>query len=111
MFSIGTCSLSSKSIVANFQQLTIDCSGWVDKHLPLSYEMVINDDTSPVTLCTLSSTPSCTVYLPDGYKDNSTLNVRIRIYDSLNMYSEVINELKVCEIHSVYLKDIYGNYI
>ena len=81
---------------AVFQQFNIDCPGWVDSNLPLSYEMAIHDDISTTTLCASSNSKSCTVYFPDGYKDNSTLKIRIRIFDSLNMYSEVIKEIKVC---------------
>ena len=81
--------------VAVFEMLRTDCYGWIDGDLPLSYEVVILGDISPINLCALSSSISCAVYLPDGYKDNSTINIRIRIYDSLNMFSEVTKEVKV----------------
>ena len=79
--------------------MSIDCNYWTDNQLPLSYEMALLHDAAPRILCD-SFNETCRANFPDGYKDNTTLKIRIRIYDSLKMYSELTKDIKVSEKNS-----------
>lgn len=83
--------------MAIFQSIVISCTEWIDDNLPLSYEMAIVDDISAHILCK-SANEICSTVIPDGFQDNSTLIVRTRIYNSLDVYTDVFQNIKVCVV-------------
>ena len=78
------------------------CTGWTDEDLPLSYELAIPSNASASLLCS-SSSGSCSTYFPAGDQANAKTVVRIRVLDSLKMYTDLKYTIQVGEIEISYL--------
>ena len=98
----GTCNINPTSGVAHLQQIHAMCSGWTDEDVPLSYELAIPSNASASLLCS-SSSGSCSTYFPAGDQDNAKIEIRIRVLDSLKMYTELKYTIQVGEIKISYL--------
>ena len=98
----GTCNINPTSGVAHLQQMRAMCSGWTDEDLPLSYELAIPSNASASLLCS-SSSGSCSAYFPAGDQDNAKIEIRIRVLDSLKMYTDLKYTIQVNEIEISYL--------
>ncbi|XP_027622552.1 polycystic kidney disease and receptor for egg jelly-related protein [Tupaia chinensis] len=99
---IGQCKINPAQGIALFTKFVVQCDGFVDKHLPLTYKIIVSDlygigEISSVVENTLgtilyfgtkSTTPPS--FLPVGELANHyAMKVHAQVYDSLGAFSQV----------------------
>ena len=72
----------------------INCSGWIDSELPLTFEVAHFNDVLTTIVCRHHS-QNCRTLLPIAATKDSILNLRIRITDSMGMFTEVYQNVTV----------------
>ena len=94
LFLVGTCSISPSSGAAIQTKFHINCSHWIDSELPLHYEVAHYTNILTTVVCK-GVESICETIFPIGSGKNSSLSVRVRVLDALNMFTEVHFVVKV----------------
>ena len=100
-FISGTCNIEPKLGTAVKSLFHINCTSWKDTENPLLYEVAHVTDILTTVVCRQGK-EICKTLLPVGEGVNSTLRVRIRIYDALHMFTEEFYTIRVSIIMIMY---------
>ena len=95
----GSCVVDPKQGVAIYSTFFINCTGWIDTELPLVYEVAHVTDLLTTVVCRQPNS-SCQTIFPIGENANSSLRIRVRIFDSLKMFTELFYTIQVSESSS-----------
>lgn len=93
-FLVGTCNINPSHGVAIHTDFNISCTGWLDTDQPLRYEVSHYTKVLLTVVCRKTD-DSCNTILPVGDEKNSSVYVRIRVLDSLGMFTELYFVVKV----------------
>ena len=76
----------------------VNCTGWIDPDVPLTYEVAHQTAYLSTVLCKHEDS-SCETFLPMEGQTNKVLQIRIRIIDSFQAFTELNYAILVCIIH------------
>lgn len=97
--------MAPSSGIAIETKFRMNCTGWVDTDLPLLYELAYFTDVLTTVVCRKKES-FCDSSFPVGDGTNSSLNIRIRVFDKFGMFSELYHNVKVLSFY----KSICGNF-
>ncbi|XP_065069836.1 uncharacterized protein LOC135694887 isoform X2 [Rhopilema esculentum] len=90
----GSCTMSPNEGFAINTLFLVNCTGWTDPDVPLTYEVAHQTDYLSTVLCKHEDS-SCETFLPMEGQTNKVLQIRIRIIDSFEAFTEINHAILV----------------
>ena len=80
--------VNPKRGLAIFTPFEITCTGWIDTERPITYEVAHINKVLTTVVCRQHNS-TCRTILPIGPNGDMSLVLRVRIIDSLGMFTEI----------------------